>query len=256
MYTGNMSWFNTANIAETYYRNQYVLPKNGAVSGQLNFGQGLMFDYFMNGNSSSLKALNLLVRYATSGGTTTSLSTTADPSKSVELANAILTDMAAAAAGVPAINQISLLVDQALNDINQWFVTKTATIQPANVGMILNALTVWQGASGDPRILPAIQTAADWLWANSWNPSTGMFQSVVTGTNSLQASQTDANLMISPAFAWIYNQTGNDTYRDRGDQIFAAGVDGASFGSSLTAFAMDFNWSFNYVAWRSQPTLA
>ena len=61
----------------------------------------------------------------------------------------------------------------------------------------------------------------------------------------------DLNLLIAPAFAWMYQQTGDTTYRDRGDQIFAGGVKGA-ISTDGKQFNQNYMWSFDYVKWRQQ----
>src|SRR5207249_10848792 len=42
----------------------------------------------------------------------------------------------------------------------------------------------------------------------------------------------DLNLLIAPAFAWLYKQTGDVTYRDRADAIFVGGVTQAAVSRS------------------------
>jgi hypothetical protein len=49
----------------------------------------------------------------------------------------------------------------------------------------------------------------------------------------------------------MYQQTGDDTYRDRGDQVFAGGVRGAWL-DGPKQFNQNYMWSFDYVKWRSQ----
>ena len=61
----------------------------------------------------------------------------------------------------------------------------------------------------------------------------------------------DLNLLIAPAFAWLYQRTGDTTYRDRGDQIFAGGVKGAYL-DGAKQFNQSYMWSFDFVKWRSE----
>ena len=63
------------------------------------------------------------------------------------------------------------------------------------------------------------------------------------------AAAPDLNLLIAPAYAWLYRQTGDPAYRDRGDQIFAGGVKLAWLGAKQ--FNQNYRWSFDYVRWRS-----
>jgi hypothetical protein len=49
----------------------------------------------------------------------------------------------------------------------------------------------------------------------------------------------------------MYQQTGDTTYRDRGDQVFAGGVTRAYLNNGKQ-FNQNYMWSFDYVKWRSQ----
>jgi hypothetical protein len=59
------------------------------------------------------------------------------------------------------------------------------------------------------------------------------------------------NLLVAPAFAWVYLQTGDITYRDRGDKVFAGGVRGAYLDGGKQ-FSQNYRWSFDYVKWRTE----
>src|SRR5205085_8568150 len=65
-----------------------------------------------------------------------------------------------------------------------------------------------------------------------------------------QAGAPDLNLVIAPAFAWVYQRTGDVTYRDRGDAVFAGGVLNAYLGRGKQ-FDQNYSWSFDYVKWRA-----
>jgi hypothetical protein len=68
------------------------------------------------------------------------------------------------------------------------------------------------------------------------------------GTGGMEPAP-DLNLLIAPAYAWMYLQTGDVQYRDRGDQIFAGGVKHSWLGASKQ-FNQNYIWSFAYVSWR------
>ena len=81
---------------------------------------------------------------------------------------------------------------------------------------------------------------------NAWMPGAEAFWYDSTDTT---AAAPDVNLLIAPAYAWLYRQTGDPAYRDRGDQIFAGGVKRASL-SDGKHFDQSYRWSFDYVKWR------
>ena len=59
----------------------------------------------------------------------------------------------------------------------------------------------------------------------------------------------DLNLLIAPAYAWMYRQTGDITYRQQGDQIFAGGVRSADL-DEVKQFNQNYEFSFDYLARR------
>src|SRR5207302_11359528 len=122
-------------------------------------------------------------------------------------------------------------------------------------GLTAEALIGYYQKTNDPRIFLAIKTAMDWLWANAWVPSNQAFwyQNWVPDPSQPLPATTvapDLNLLIAPAYAWLYQMTGDTTYRDEGDQIFAGGVAGAYLAGSKQ-FNQNYKWSFDYVKWRT-----
>src|SRR5205814_10728873 len=109
--------------------------------------------------------------------------------------------------------------------------------------------------TGDAPVLPSLPAATDWLWANAWDAGHQSFWNETwlpppATPFPAQPGAPDLNLLIAPAFAWIYKQTGDTTYRDRGDQVFAGGVLNAFLGNGKQ-FDQNYKWSFEYVRLRS-----
>src|SRR5258707_7819880 len=59
-YTADPSWTTCAQLAESIYRDQYVIPNNGSVPGYWNFTTGLRMDYQRTGDTQSQNAAVLL----------------------------------------------------------------------------------------------------------------------------------------------------------------------------------------------------
>jgi len=129
--------------------------------------------------------------------------------------------------------------------------------QPFMAGISMNvAMQIWQ-RSNDPRIVTNVQKLADFTWAQSWDPVKRAFwyeNCSAPGTFNWIRAKTgspDLNLMLAPAWAWLWKRTGNDKYRIQGDQIWEGGVQGAYLEQGKQ-FNQNYSESFNYLKWREQ----
>ena len=257
-YTGDPTWKYCAGLAETIYRDGYVLPNNGRAAGYDNFTQGLLLDYQLTRDTVSQNALVMLSQNASFASDGTPLEWTADASVSREVAYAIMAYLNAEAVGQPRRARLSDMIDQALGHIDQWFISKTAPyVRPFMVGITMQALIQAYDATHDSRIPNAVKTALDGLWSSMWLPDSQCFKytNVDTSTGGMSPAP-DLNLVIAPAYGWMYYVTGETKYRDRGDQIFAGGVANAQTWLYLgKQFDQNYWWSPAYVAWRraAQP---
>jgi hypothetical protein len=238
------------------YRDQYVLPNEGKIGGWRVFTEGLAMDYASTHNPLSKQALDDLARNSPFASSLAPVSYYVSPDLIRENAYVIDSYLAAMQIGEPANPQLLRHVDVALGQLDQMFVTRTYNdILPFMVGLMAEALIGYQQKSGDPRILPALETAADWLWGHMWLPGQQAFEYGVPGTpfNPGPAKPApDLNLLIAPMYAWLYRETGNVKYRNEGDQVFAGGVSGAWLGGGKQ-WSQNYRWSFDYVQWRSAP---
>ncbi|MGH7256106.1 MAG: hypothetical protein ACREI3_10045, partial [Nitrospirales bacterium] len=143
-------------------------------------------------------------------------------------------------------------LNQALGHIDEWYVDRlweqpgNVPYQPHKVGMTMQALIQAHAHRPDSRILTKMQLALDNLWAIAWRVDD---QAFYLSSDSPDQGDPNFNLLIAPAYAWYYNQTGETVYRDVADQIFAGGVTRASLATPLQ-FNQNYMWSFDYVIWR------
>ncbi len=257
-YTGDPTWKYCAGLAEVIYRDGYVFPNNGRAAGYDNFTQGLLLDYQQTRDTVSQNALVLLSQNASFASDGTPLEWSADASVSREVAYAIMAYLNAEAVGQPRRARLSDMIDQALGHIDQWFISKTAPyVRPFMVGITMQALIQAYDATHDSRIPNAVKTALDGLWPSMWLPDCQCFKYTNVDTSSGDMSPApDLNLIVAPAYGWMYYMTGDTQYRDRGDQIFAGGVANAQTWLYLgKQFDQNYWWSPAYVAWRkaAQP---
>jgi hypothetical protein len=245
-YTGDPAWVNYAQIAERYYRDNYVTVNGGAVPGYWNFTEGLRMDYQQTHDAASRDAVLLLSQNAAFAQQGTPLEWTESAEYSREVAYAIISYVDAQAVGSAPIPRAAQLIDQAMRHIDQWFVSKSQSYMPFMVGLTTQALIHAYEQNPDSRIQAAVATAVNGLWREAWLPSAASFY--YAGTSPTEPAP-DLNMLIAPAYAWMYQQTGDVTYRDRGDAIFAGGVNNA-FLQPIKQFNQNYMWSFDYLKYR------
>jgi hypothetical protein len=253
-YTHDPSWLAPAHEAATIYRDQFVLPNNGDVPGYWNFTGGLLLDYQHTGDVRSKDAILLLSNNADFARDGTPLEWTASTVQSREVAYSIMSYLNAETVGQPHRARLDDLVTQAVGHLDQWFVSKTAPyLQPFMAGLTMEALIQYNTAvGGDPRILPAIQSAVDSLWSHNWLSDNQSFQYVdrelVVDGGPTPAP--DLNMLIAPAYAWMYHQTGNPMYQQEADAIFKGGVEDAYL-QGAKQFNQNYLFAFDFLTWRN-----
>lgn len=145
-------------------------------------------------------------------------------------------------------------------------------LHPFLVGTAMEALITYydmdlaEGNVPDARIPLEIKKVLDWFQSSQYIPSTHTlaYQAYDLPVNPQIVpglySATELNDLVSPAYAWYWSKTGDDTYLNEGDDLFnhvfdSAGHAGSPTGSGWTWSAKEFNqvykWSFDYVRWRS-----
>jgi len=245
-------WQNCANVARTIYRDDYVFPANGVVQGFRNFTHGLVLDYLQTGNSSSRTAAVMCSENGAFASDGTPLAATQHVNLSREVAYAVQSYLNAEKAGEPERERLTQLVNQIYGHFDQWFISKNAPfIRPFMVALSSHALIMYHDKTGDPDVIPTLTLAADWMWDNMWLPHAEAFQytNINLGSGGTEPAP-DLNMLIAPMYAWLYKQTGETRFQERGDQIFAGGVKQAWLGNGKQ-FNQSFRWSFDYVKWRS-----
>ena len=285
-YTGNTAYWNAcAAKAEAIYRDQFVIPNNGNVQGNWIFTMGLRRDFERTGDVTSKNTAELISRNAAFARDTSCCPAPAgyNPASqemSREVAYSINSYMDTEALGYPKRKNKDLYISYALGHIDQWFVTFSNPIvpnkwwiQPFMVGLTMRALiqaydeTPPAQRTASMLTIPAkIKVALDGLWAGNipgatpgqgaWLPASEAFfyatfidAGTCGATPCIQSPAPDLNLLIAPAFAWYYLQSGDTAYRTRGDQVFAGGVRGAYLAQGKQ-FDQNYIYSFDYVTWR------
>ena len=244
-YTGDASWETCAGYVKDVYR-PYVLL-SGGVPGYRVFPHGLYEDHLRTGETASRDAVVRLAEnsaFAHRGGGV-------HPNLVRETAYLVNAYRVAKLAGEEEHRNYQRAVAFLLGHFDQWFVSRTETyMQPFMVGLACEALIQYYDKTADPRVPPAIKTALDELWDWAWVSVDKSFFYESTANTSTGAP--DLNMLIAPAFAWLYSQTGDPLYQQRADLVFEGGVEGAFLGQGKQ-FSQNYRWSFDFVEWRLYP---
>jgi hypothetical protein len=251
-YTNNDNFKTCATYPRNVYR-PYVVNNGGGIPGWRNFAKGFRLDYEHTGDEVSKQAALALVNasYGPNGITTVGL---ISEGLSREVAYAINTMLETEKLGQPRHARLAEYVDIALGHIDQWFVLgEYSRMAPFMFALTSEALIHYYEATADPRILPALKKGADWIWNHAWVASDRSFcyEYIPSAENNCSVGAPDLNLLVVPVYGWIYAQTGEASYIEKGDLIFLGGVEGAWLAQGKQ-FNQNYRWSMDYLRWRSQ----
>lgn len=253
-YTKDPSWSAVATAMDALYSHYCLTP--GGIPAWHVFPQGLAMGFLRNGSAQSKAALLSLLTNNTANAANLSPAN-ADSlinwTMSREASYAVETHLAAESIGNPRSPNFQVCVEVLIGHFDQWFISKTASyVQPFMVALACEALIGYWDATKDPRIPSLIQLAADMLWSNSWDAASNSFLYYATDGTGTTAPSPDLNLLIVPIYGWVYQHTGQQSYRDHGDMIFNSGVVGAYLQGGKQ-FSQNERWSGKYVEWRKSP---
>jgi hypothetical protein len=246
-YTKDPKWNACANALDVLYQ-QYCMRAGGIPAWHI-FPQGLAMGFLRNGTAADKTALldlltNNLPNFQNVALVIGWLS-------SREISYALETHLAAESIGNPRHPNFQNCVEVLLGHFDQWFVSKTAGyVQPFMVALGCEALIGYWDSTKDPRVPPLIQLAADSLWSKSWDAASNSFFYYEDGKPPVPSP--DLNLLIVPIYGWVFQHTGQQAYRIKGDSIFNEGVSGAYL-TGGKQFSQNYRWSGKYVEWRKAP---
>jgi hypothetical protein len=250
--TNDPYWATCAATIQSVYA-PAVLANKGYVPAWRVFPDGLLATYRRTGDTQAKEAALALAR--NSPLTMPNANTTYNVSAKVarETAYAIIAHLAGQEMGEPVSPDFSRLVDVALGHLDQWYVQQSMVPQPAFAGLLSEALIRVHAKTADPRIPPAIQRALDFTWEKQFDQAAGKIAYVEYSVTPPTASYTaDLNMLIAPAFGWMYQQTGDPRYRERGDAMFTGSVNG-SFLAGGKQYSQTYRWGPEYLEWRKGP---
>lgn len=140
----------------------------------------------------------------------------------------------------------------ALLHLHRQFVLKNAPyVKPFMVALASEFLIQYvTEVEHDSRVKGMLEVVGDGLWADFWRPSARAMLYVnrqLPGDDPPNPAP-DLNLLIAPLYGWLYKQTGDAKWKERGDRLFAGGVEQAYLANSKQ-FNQNYRWSGEYVKW-------
>jgi hypothetical protein len=124
-------------------------------------------------------------------------------------------------------------------------------VKPFMTGMLMDALIEYHDIfDKDHRIAGIILSSVNYLWNKVLDAEANAFLYVEGACrDEIREVAPDLNLMIVNGFGFVFAGTKDKTYRDRGDRLFAAGVQKAWLQSPKT-FNQNYATAYKYLAYR------
>jgi len=236
-----------------------IIPSKGIRPGYYIFSEGLYEDYIRRGDTLSKYGIELFANY----------SNYADPPKNKTPLAWMVTDVSSRETaynmrsfikchdmGITVHDtRLNQYLDIALGHLDQWFNEHTTDYtRPFMVGLTMKTLIMYYSEiNPDPRIFPAVKMALDSLWKNFWVSGNFTdaykYTDVYTSTGG-PATVSDLNMLVGPAYAWLYSVTGDTSYINKADTIFAGMIKNVTQWDTKQ-FCQNFQWTFEYIKWRN-----
>ncbi|HST62090.1 MAG TPA: ricin-type beta-trefoil lectin domain protein [Longimicrobium sp.] len=268
--TGNQAYRDRADALALNYRTNYVEANNYGVSAHWSQIEGIALHYLLTGDEASRVAVgrmadNFAVPYYMNGLNDLNAEMENRMQARTLLAFVIAHQIGAPRGDYPADKPTweglarealtKILASQGADGAYRFQhpgINQCGHNKPFMVGLLNDALIhYYQKFEADPRILPAVKKSVDYLWANDWRDAQQAFDYLggPCGGDTGTEGAPDLNNLVVNGFGWVYQQTGDATYRTRGDAVFAGGVNGAWLHGGKQ-FNENYTSSYKYLAYR------
>lgn len=162
--------------------------------------------------------------------------------------------------GYPESPLLQRNIDKLLGNLQMAAVGQEGAVHPFMLGIGFETLIHWYAltkAQGHPdyRVLPVMKAALDQLWKVAWiDARTFDYDRYILPTNH-GINYTALNNLVSHAYAWYWQQTGDADSLARGDLAFQHSFDSpGDYSWSGKQFSQMYEFSFDYVAYRQNKS--
>lgn len=250
-YTGDRSWANCGLFLASAMRNRFLFDGPNSMPGYLLFPWAMVAAYRWTNDASYKEAI---VKLADQG---TYFRGTVDDFGMREHAFAFERRLARRDVTGEEDYNLPYYAEASLAQlyVNATHSPERVFNEPFMIGLAMRPLIRWYMISHDERIPVVIKLTLDRLWDDWYDKRVHhyLYNPEPTGPRCTFdcAKYTGAKLnnLVSPAFAWYWRLTGDDTYRVRGDDLFShLYSEGTPY--SAKEWSQGFYWSFDFVEWR------
>ncbi len=258
--SGEPAWLQRAHALAVDYRDRYLIANRNQPSAHWAQMAGVLLHHWATGDARSRDSL---LAVAESFSTPYYLANLADTGAEMDnrMQARVLTSLLYAAAIRPGDASLAarlrsalaaILRSQAQDGAFRFTRVQCGGAKPFMTGMLVDALIEYHDQfESDPRIAPAIRRAIEYLWTSTWDEASQSFWYLERDCQDEKREPApDLNLMIVNGFGFTYARTGEPVWRERGDRIFAAGVDKAWLQASKI-FNQTYATAYRYPAYRA-----
>ncbi|WP_204985753.1 hypothetical protein, partial [Microvirga pakistanensis] len=257
--TGDSSYLTKANALAVDYRDDYLKANDYAPSAHWSQIAGVALHYVATGDEASRTAVgrvadNFAVEYYVAN--LGNLNAEMDNRIQARTLEAFLYAKKIDAPSAAGHNWDSLLQSSlekilAAQGADGGYHFAQGGVVPFMTGILNDTLIdYYTNYKADPRILTAVKKSLDYLWSHTWDEASQSFLYVEKPNSFGEVPEPapDLNNMITSGFGWVYKMTGDVTYKQRGDQVFAGGVNGSWLEGSKQ-FNEQYTSSLKYLAY-------
>lgn len=239
--------------ALSVFRDQYVLKNNGATAGWYIFSRGLRWNFERDKDQKSAEAVILMSQNAPFAHDGAPVANTQNALYARECSYVIQCYIDRLKIDGKRRPKLDFYWPQAKDHVVQFCEKRIPHVEPFMLALSCEALIYGVEEkvfdSDIDEVHTLIDRAATFLWKEFWKPEAGGFlYTNVSGVWGNSTPTADLNLLVLPIFGWLFKETGESVYRERGDQIFAGGVRGAYL-SRGKQFNQNYRWSRDYIKW-------
>jgi len=271
------TWTPLVNYFRTAWNTYYVLPNNGGVTGFRKFTHGNLEDVLRNNSfkTESLNAMNLIAAngaYSASGDVSPKQAQVPlDRECAYSLETFINLGRARALTPTETARRDQLF-EWCLAHLDSYTNGVALYMKFFMAGLVCRALVdYWGYVAQDARIPTKIKAVCDYAWG-FWDSVKGAwpYADKPTGEPDDGYYYADTNMLLAPAFAWIWYQRGIEDYRTRANTIFQASipvysnsdntwVSGAYVGTAANPLGKQWNqqlyWGPKLITWLESDPL-